>query len=122
MLCCNDSATTEIYTYSHTRSLHDALPSWTGATPWQVVQQALQIPRADGPKYQWRPNAHLLAQDLTDDFQGKALAHPWLDGPPDRLPGKAAHVALPIRSEEHTSELSSLMRLSYAVFCLKNKK
>src|SRR3546814_7378531 len=26
-----------------------------------------------------------------------------------------------IRSEEHTSELQSLMRISYAVFCLKNK-
>src|SRR3546814_3825149 len=30
-------------------------------------------------------------------------------------------VILP-RSEEHTSELQSLMRISYAVFCLKNKK
>src|SRR3546814_1287028 len=30
----------------------------------------------------------------------------------------AAHV----RSEEHTSELQSLMRISYAVFCLKKKK
>src|SRR3546814_10325027 len=29
---------------------------------------------------------------------------------------------LKIRSEEHTSELQSLMRLSYAVFCLKKKK
>src|SRR3546814_10760164 len=28
---------------------------------------------------------------------------------------------LPSRSEEHTSELQSLMRISYAVFCLKNK-
>src|SRR3546814_4469958 len=28
-------------------------------------------------------------------------------------------VRLPIRSEEHTSELQSLMRISYAVFCLK---
>src|SRR3546814_8948464 len=27
-----------------------------------------------------------------------------------------------VRSEEHTSELQSLMRSSYAVFCLKNKK
>src|SRR3546814_8409866 len=26
------------------------------------------------------------------------------------------------KSEEHTSELQSLMRISYAVFCLKNKK
>src|SRR3546814_3812788 len=29
--------------------------------------------------------------------------------------------ALPCRSEEHTSELQSLMRISYAVFCLKKK-
>src|SRR3546814_13178280 len=30
--------------------------------------------------------------------------------------------ATPNRSEEHTSELQSLMRISYAVFCLKKKK
>src|SRR3546814_7114792 len=30
--------------------------------------------------------------------------------------------ALDVRSEEHTSELQSLMRISYAVFCLKKKK
>src|SRR3546814_10276263 len=30
--------------------------------------------------------------------------------------------SLPRRSEEHTSELQSLMRISYAVFCLKNKQ
>src|SRR3546814_5447377 len=29
---------------------------------------------------------------------------------------------VPSRSEEHTSELQSLMRISYAVFCLKTKK
>src|SRR3546814_4752692 len=29
---------------------------------------------------------------------------------------------IPERSEEHTSELQSLMRISYAVFCLKKKK
>src|SRR3546814_9012220 len=29
---------------------------------------------------------------------------------------------VPYRSEEHTSELQSLMRISYAVFCLKKKK
>src|SRR3546814_9327044 len=28
----------------------------------------------------------------------------------------------PLRSEEHTSELQSLMRISYAVFCLKKQK
>src|SRR3546814_8900564 len=31
------------------------------------------------------------------------------------------HAAGGNRSEEHTSELQSLMRISYAVFCLKNK-
>src|SRR3546814_7366092 len=31
-------------------------------------------------------------------------------------------VAQPLRSEEHTSELQSLMRISYAVFCLKKNK
>src|SRR3546814_5757880 len=39
--------------------------------------------------------------------------------------GKAAadkSAGLYIRSEEHTSELQSLMRISYAVFCLKKKK
>src|SRR3546814_1540281 len=31
-------------------------------------------------------------------------------------------IIAPARSEEHTSELQSLMRISYAVFCLKKKK
>src|SRR3546814_7297449 len=34
----------------------------------------------------------------------------------------AARVGEMLRSEEHTSELQSLMRISYAVFCLKKKK
>src|SRR3546814_8237839 len=38
----------------------------------------------------------------------------WVDG------GFATAVRR-VRSEEHTSELQSLMRISYAVFCLKNK-
>src|SRR3546814_9765494 len=46
-----------------------------------------------------------------------------------RLPGDAAAEDMVqqvferlVRSEEHTSELQSLMRISYAVFCLKKKK
>src|SRR3546814_6458262 len=37
-------------------------------------------------------------------------------------PKTAAAAHARIRSEEHTSELQSLMRISYAVFCLKKKK
>src|SRR3546814_3278783 len=44
----------------------------------------------------------------------------------DRMATVAAALALEraraARSEEHTSELQSLMRISYAVFCLKKKK
>src|SRR3546814_6035884 len=39
---------------------------------------------------------------------------------PGRDSGSSCEKA-PIRSEEHTSELQSLMRISYAVFCLKKK-
>src|SRR3546814_5756337 len=37
-------------------------------------------------------------------------------------PGMTKRQRTSPRSEEHTSELQSLMRISYAVFCLKNKK
>src|SRR3546814_5346447 len=36
--------------------------------------------------------------------------------------GRDVFPRMTIRSEEHTSELQSLMRISYAVFCLKKKK
>src|SRR3546814_2068157 len=50
---------------------------------------------------------------------GDAMA--WPGATPDRSsPGDHSHPAL-LRSEEHTSELQSLMRISYAVFCLKKK-
>src|SRR3546814_5779554 len=35
---------------------------------------------------------------------------------------RGGSVLVALRSEEHTSELQSLMRISYAVFCLKKKK
>src|SRR3546814_6020099 len=37
-------------------------------------------------------------------------------------PARVGVVVAPDRSEEHTSELQSLMRISYAVFCLKKQK
>src|SRR3546814_5198017 len=41
-------------------------------------------------------------------------------GPSHREPS-LQHMVRRVRSEEHTSELQSLMRISYAVFCLKKK-
>src|SRR3546814_3938181 len=44
-----------------------------------------------------------------------------LDACSSRAPG-GEEGEITVRSEEHTSELQSLMRISYAVFCLKKKK
>src|SRR3546814_10295533 len=66
---------------------------------------------------------------------GFAAAAPPVRGVAARRRGRGNHRAAarrllwprrdlraPDRSEEHTSELQSLMRISYAVFCLKKKK
>src|SRR3546814_9802625 len=41
---------------------------------------------------------------------------------PVTIPASSEQSHMTARSEEHTSELQSLMRISYAVFCLKKKK
>src|SRR3546814_4651692 len=56
-----------------------------------------------------------------------ATDHPGQPGPDQRVDDDRReqcdqHDAGQLRSEEHTSELQSLMRISYAVFCLKKKK
>src|SRR3546814_6588177 len=59
---------------------------------------------------------------------GRARAHDFLDDLGREIiqnrkveVGRTPDVATVTRSEEHTSELQSLMRISYAVFCLKQK-
>src|SRR3546814_7128228 len=50
-------------------------------------------------------------------YRGRSARHTdWYASQPRSLPSDQS------RSEEHTSELQSLMRISYAVFCLKKKK
>src|SRR3546814_13981465 len=69
----------------------------------------------------------VLAADGGDGgLGGQRVARPYLVCEAYAVFGEAAvadivgqHLA---RSEEHTSELQSLMRISYAVFCLKKKK
>src|SRR3546814_2355287 len=57
-------------------------------------------------------SAFLFGRRTFDIFRGH-----WPDQTDPSNP-----IATAIRSEEHTSELQSLMRISYAVFCLKKKK
>src|SRR3546814_3482450 len=66
-----------------------------------------------------------LVGRLMADFQPDVIAHLAAESHVDRsIDGPGAFVQTNIvgtRSEEHTSELQSLMRISYAVFCLKKK-
>src|SRR3546814_1734409 len=110
----NDPATTEIYTYGHTLSLHDALPIseiWVSRSgnPRRKLAHTWELARAAGGLVginTGHPNA-LVEEAIARD------AIPELAGYPARR--------REVRSEEHTSELQSLMRISYAVFCLKKK-
>src|SRR3546814_2634982 len=57
--------------------------------------------------------------DAHPEAMGKAI--PFAEVMVVRADGSRAAPDQPGRSEEHTSELQSLMRISYAVFCLKKK-
>src|SRR3546814_9734806 len=66
-----------------------------------------------------RQRRRLSAQRKLD---GKDAALPAHRLQQDLMPQDVGQAADDGRSEEHTSELQSLMRISYAVFCLKKKK
>src|SRR3546814_10070630 len=91
-----------------------------------VCSSDLRRRRLDQPKIEDRGRAGLEA----DIGRGAAFERQRsrAAGPTHRLAavgaGADAHVPRSggdVRSEEHTSELQSLMRISYAVFCLKKK-
>src|SRR3546814_4861323 len=66
-----------------------------------------------------RMETMLRIENLHAEIDGK----PILKGLNLTLNAGEIHAIMgPNRSEEHTSEIQSLMRISYAVFCLKNKK
>src|SRR3546814_5028691 len=73
-----------------------------------------------------RCNTFTLAKALAALIDTNArIINLSLGGPADPLLGQLLDALLQqdriVRSEEHTSELQSLMRISYAVFCLKKK-
>src|SRR3546814_5730984 len=73
-----------------------------------------------------RFNEVRLVGPQPDDGMARPLWRPWRHdllacGEASDLRLFPAQAVLFLRSEEHTSELQSLMRISYAVFCLKQK-
>src|SRR3546814_6753875 len=80
-----------------------------------LIKSTRRLPLARGARGRLSGDALLAAQ-----------APPRRTVPVDGLPAVGprcrARAEVRTRSEEHTSELQSLMRISYAVFCLKKKK
>src|SRR3546814_18655878 len=68
---------------------------------------------------------HLTPDGLPPERCGTWAAarppQPQKSGPSCRFAAARSTPVFAVRSEEHTSELQSLMRISYAVFCLKKK-
>src|SRR3546814_1666733 len=63
-----------------------------------------------------------VAHAGNDELEDRALVRFGKAAAIERIGVGDAKLARGERSEEHTSELQSLMRISYAVFCLKKKK
>src|SRR3546814_2639894 len=88
-------------------------------------QRALVLVATDGGGNHALARQVGLRQARHRQRRGDACAIAAIDFPQVRLELLEAHVGVVVRhvrSEEHTSELQSLMRISYAVFCLKKKK
>src|SRR3546814_7131202 len=89
---------------SHNLIQHDTIPGTV--TEFQ--------PRSGTAPSPWKYSGFQAAGDLPEPLR------PCSSLPSHRMAKPSPPI--PHRSEEHTSELQSLMRISYAVFCLKKKK
>src|SRR3546814_4004189 len=116
-----------MHTSVHTRSLIDALPVSVGvyhAVP--VAGAAVRFYRTLSLS-QGRSLCDLLSVALSlglpppDVIRHLHFVEPGLSSRMESMPAAARPSGPDHRSTEHTSELPSLMRISYAVFCLKKK-
>src|SRR3546814_2660742 len=76
---------------------------------------------ADGRQMSTRPASTLTGMTRVQPLSSPS-ASPVISEMRQLWSGQVTVVSWTMRSEEHTSELQSLMRISYAVFCLKKKK
>src|SRR3546814_7389910 len=89
----------------------------------------IRVDAIPGRAYRYSGGGYLIVQQLMQDTTGRSFGDLMHEEVLDRaqmasstfkqsLPSGLGIIA---RSEEHTSELQSLMRISYAVFCLNKK-
>src|SRR3546814_2238743 len=111
----NDAAATEVYTYGHTLSRHSACPGTPAVTAGACADAtvASTSPAATHPAATIFRTPRVPLPPIFERMQSSSHVD---------VARMVSRAASPPRSEEHPSELQSLMRNSYAVFCLKNKK
>src|SRR3546814_8321894 len=108
-------------------------PAKTGAVHADKVVSDFLVGRVDTAVVFKRKQRCRLSQRFDDEHAGhdgvmwkmackKRLVHRHILNGYDAFTGNHFQHAIDQRSEEHTSELQSLMRISYAVFCLKKKQ
>src|SRR3546814_1742895 len=113
-----------MYTYRHTRSLHDALPVVASSRAFSCL---LGSPLGNCPTNASRTFREKRLENRNDRYlsaiSSSIVANSsFADGTGASSTSAGNRMLLSGRSEEHTSELQSLMRISYAVFCLKTTK
>src|SRR3546814_6477171 len=80
--------------------------TWLDALAAQAIEPVQQIRPQPACQFRTRQGKHFAQPTQAHGLQG----------------GELTRVQADLRSEEHTSELQSLMRISYAVFCLNKTK
>src|SRR3546814_8373064 len=93
-------------------------PAQTTSSPAEIRRKPPVMPRPAGNGLATKRPSSEAPTAVKRPVQPEVVATPAAAPPP---PPKPDHMRSPDRSEEHTSELQSLMRTSYAVFCLKKK-
>src|SRR3546814_9565684 len=91
--------------------------SWHGNGPCRGVGSSRACPIRRGTGERCGPHELPWSHDLPFGIRDSAVRRGEAPGESGRA---SPHTRA--RSEEHTSELQSLMRISYAVFCLKKKQ
>lgn len=77
----------------------------TGCSAVAALKQAFAVRLSRTAAYQWRFDPRFLLDGVVADLSNKVPAHPWLEAPSGALRGKAAHVAMILRSQNHLEML-----------------
>src|SRR3546814_10683765 len=90
--------------------------------PVSVTQIDRYWPGGRSRSREARSSSHLFAVSIVSRPPSGIASRALIERFRSALSSCAGSTLVSHRSEEHTSELQSLMRISYAVFCLKKKK